>query len=168
MRSAGLVLIIVPCLLLCGCARYQLGNGSELPFEKIYIAPVRNDSVVPQMQTVLSAQIRQKLLRHPRVKLASNSEADVILTVTIVHFDQSVAATMSNDTVRAKSFTLNVRAECSLFDSRTGEYLFRGHTVGASIDSRVEGDYLRNKSQVIPQLSLKLAERIGNAVCNPW
>jgi hypothetical protein len=142
--------------------------GSALPFETVYIAPVHNDSVVPQMQTVLSAQIRQKLLQHPRVKLASNSEADVTLTATIVHFDQSVAATMSDDTVRAKSFTLNVRAECSLFDNRTGKYLFRSHVVGASINSRAEGDYLRNKSQVIPQLSLKLAEQIGNAVCNPW
>ena len=75
---------------------------------------------------------------------------------------------MSSDTMRAKSFTLNVRAECSLFDNRTGKYLFCGHVAEASMDSRAEGDYRRNKSQVIPQLSLKLAEQIGNAVCNPW
>jgi hypothetical protein len=120
------------------------------------------------MQTVLSARVRQKLSQHPGVKLADNSDADVTLTIAIVRFDQSVAATMSNDTARAKSFILNVRASCSLFDNRSGKYLFRDHVLGASINSRTEGDYQRNKSQVIPQLSLKLAEQIGNAVCNPW
>jgi hypothetical protein len=92
----------------------------------------------------------------------------VTLSVAIVYFDQSVAATMSNDTIRAKLFTLSARAECSLLDNRTGKYLFRGHIVGAKIDSRAEGDYQHNKSQAIPQLSLRLAEQISNAVCNPW
>jgi hypothetical protein len=75
---------------------------------------------------------------------------------------------MPDDSIKAKSFTLNARARCSLFDNRTGEYLFRDHGVGASIDSHTEGDYHWNKAQAIPKLSLKLAEKISDMVCNPW
>jgi hypothetical protein len=120
------------------------------------------------MQTVLSAQVREKLSQHPRVKLVNSSDADATLTINITHFGQSVATFMSNDSVRASSFTLNVRASCSLFDNRTGKYLFQGHTVEANIDSRTEGDYQSNKSQTILQLSLKLVEKINDIVCNPW
>jgi hypothetical protein len=160
--------VAVPCLLLCCCGHYQLGNESELPLQTVIIARMRNHSVVRQMQTILSTQIRQEVLQHPRVLLASGSDADVTLAVAIVYFDQSVAMTMSHDTVRAKSFTLNVRAECSLFDIRTWKHLFRGHVVGASMHSRAEGDDRRNTSQAIPQLSLKLAEQIGNAIYTLW
>ncbi|MDR2720693.1 MAG: hypothetical protein LBB15_00175, partial [Puniceicoccales bacterium] len=70
---ANLVSTIVLCFLLCGCVCYQFGNESKLPFKTIYVAPVCNDSVVPQMQAVLSTQIRQKLLQCLGVKLVSSS-----------------------------------------------------------------------------------------------
>jgi hypothetical protein len=118
------------------------------------------------MQTVLSAQIRQSLSRHPGIRLSDS--ANVTLTVTIIDFSQSMATTMPNDSVRAKSFALSASAKCSLFDNRTGEHLFRDQVVEATIDSRAEGDYHWNKTQTIPKLSLKLAEKINNMVCNPW
>jgi hypothetical protein len=170
MRKAcsKLILVLFPCLLLCACAHYRSGNGSELPFRTIYVAPVGNDSFAPQMQTILSAQVRQKFLQHPHIKLANNSDSDATLTITIVHFGQSVATTMSNDSIRAKSFAINAKASCSLFDNKKGVYLFENYIVEVNMDSRTEGDYQRNKSQTIPQLSLKLAEKISDAVCNPW
>lgn len=163
-----LLLIGFSCLGLCGCVKYHLGNGSNLSFKTLYISPVCNDSLAPQMQTILSAQVREKLSQHPRVKLVNNSDADATLTINITYFGQSVATFMSNDSVRASSFTLNARANCSLLDNKTGKYLFQGHTVEANMDSRAEGDYQSNKSQTIPQLSLKLAEKINDIVCNPW
>jgi hypothetical protein len=146
--------------------RYHAGAGSELPFKTICAAPVRNDSFAPQMQTILSAQIRKNLLRCPGIKLSD--AADVTLTATIADFGQSTATTMPHDSVRAKSFTLSIRAECSLFDNRTGEYLFKNQSVEASIDSQAEGDYHWNKTQVIPKLSMKLAEKICDMVRAPW
>jgi hypothetical protein len=129
---------------------------------------VGNNSFAPQMQTILSAQVRQKLSQHPHIKLANNSSSDATLTITIVHFGQSVATIMPNDSIRAKSFTVNAKANCSLFDNKRGVYLFENYIVEANIDSRAEGDYQHNKSQTIPQLSFKLAEKIIDAVCNPW
>jgi hypothetical protein len=170
MLPKSLILSIFCCLLLCGCA-YHSGNNSVLSSlpETVYVAPVCNDSIAPQMQAVLSAQIRKNLSQCPGIKLVENpTTADAVLTVNVVHFGQSAATRMSDDSVRAKTFSINVRANCSLLDNKSGKYFLRNYAVEASMDIRAEGDYQHRKSQAISQLTLKLAEKIGDAVCNPW
>ncbi len=170
MNKANVVIIFVfAACLLCGCMHYSKGTGSDIPFTTIYIEPVKNDALVHHIRATLSSQIRQKIAKHPQLTLLnSNESADACLTVKIKDFSQSVATTKPDDTVRAKSFTLEITAECSLFDNRTGQYLFKQHIVSASIESQAEGDYLWNKTKTLPQLSDKLADKIYDVVCKPW
>jgi hypothetical protein len=151
-------------LLLCGCMHYRPGHGSQLPFETVCVVAVKNDAFVPQMQAILSSQVRQKLSRCFRL----SDRADATLEITIVSFGQSIATTMPDDSIRAKSFMLNATVRCSLLSNKTGEYWFKDHTIGADIECQTAVDYQWNKTQAIPKLSLKLAEKISDIVCNPW
>ncbi len=159
-------------LLICflsGCMHYTSGTGSKLSFSTIYISSVKNNTLAHHIQSTLGAQIREKIAEHPQLKLVNSAEnAEVCLKVKITDYEQSVATTMPDDSIRAKSFTLKIAAQCSLYDNRTQKYLFENHTVYASIDSRAEGDYHWNKTKTIPQLSSKLAEEIYDIVCKPW
>lgn len=161
-------LFIFTCLL-CGCMHYTTGTGTAIPFSTIYIAPVKNESLAHHVQTVLSAQISQKIATYPSLKLVNSANtADVSLETTITEFDQTAATTMPDDSIRAKSFTISISIKCSLYDNRAGEYLFKDHIISAAIDSRADGDYQWNKTRSIPQLSAKLADKIYDVVCKPW
>lgn len=148
---------------------YSTGTGSRLPFTSIYIEPIKNDALVHHIRATLDAQIRKKIATHPKVLLLNAIDrADVCLAVKISDFQQYVATTMPDDTIRARSFTLEITAKCSLYDRKTQTYLFKDHVVTASIDVQAVGDYQWNKTKSLPQLSDKLAEKIYDVVCKPW
>ena len=58
--------------LFAGCASYQLGSSAKLPYQKVFVEPVTNDSYAPQAQAVVSAKIRDVLIRDGRVQLVTS------------------------------------------------------------------------------------------------
>lgn len=154
---------------LAGCMHYETGSSSQIPFSTIYIEPIKNDALVHHVRATFGAQVREKIAEHPGITLVNSPEsADVCLKIKIKDFDQSIATTMSDDTSHAKSFSLEMVAECSLYDNRTQKYLFHGCIVSAAINSRADENYLWNKTKMMPQLSEKLADKIYDIVCKPW
>ncbi len=166
------ILSILYCTILCslcGCLHYTKGTNTKLSFRRIYIYPVKNDSYAHHITDTLSDQIREKIISCPQLKLVNfPNEADACLEVKITDFDQTTATIMPDDNVCAQSFTLKITAVCSLYNTRTNTYFFKDHRIDASIDSQTKEDYLWNRIKTMPQLSIKLADKIYDIVCNPW
>jgi hypothetical protein len=151
-----------------GCAHYSKGSGSDLPFDRIYVAPVKNDSFAPQAQALLTKQIRSKLVNQTNLEIAPSPSNAAILEITITKFGQSIATTSRNDTVQAHSFDVKMTVVCTLRDSETEKVYFSDYSVSDSVECHGEGDYQGAKHQIMPQLTEKLAEKICEIVCNPW
>jgi hypothetical protein len=148
---------------------YSAGPGTSLEFDKIYVAPVKNDSFAPQAQALLTKQIRTKLANCPGLELASSSENAAILEVTIIDFGQSMATTRDDDTIRAKSFDVKMSVSCTLSDDATGKVYFKNYHMSDSVECHAFDDnFQASQYQAIPQLTNKLADKICDAVCNPW
>ena len=160
-----------------GCQSYQLGDPAQLDFKSIYIKPVTNDSFAPQVQALLSAQIRELFIRESRSKLLNNQkEADVILIVNLIDYKRSTAARQADDSTLARSFDLNLYAQVSLFDQNSGSYLFEDRLIRQKYSVYADNPYEQAQSQslvqaeyqAMPALVRKLARKIADEVLSPW
>ena len=177
LRVANIISLCLLTFITGGCQSYQLGDPAQLEFKSIYIKPATNDSFAPQVQSLLSAQVRELFIRDSRSKVLNNQkEADVILIVNLIDYKRSTAARQADDSTLARSFDLNLYAQVSLFDQNSGSYLFEDRLIKqkysvyannlfeqAQSQSLVQAEY-----QAMPGLVRKLARKIADEVLSPW
>jgi hypothetical protein len=108
-----------------GC-RYALGPAGKLSFDRLYVRVVHNDSLAPQAGPLLSRALREEILRDVRTRLVNSPEdADAILTVRLIDYDQIPEAYRSDDTALAASFRLRLFALAHLNSSPSGKSLLK-------------------------------------------
>ena len=151
-----------------GCASYQLGRHEEPPFRTLYVSPVANDSFAPQAQAVLSGQIADHFLRDGLVRISNGDSADVTLEVRLVEYRQDTAATLADDTTLAGVLRLELWADCTLRDNRTGQVYFENRRVTAETRVYPRGRAQEVRDMEMPVLTGKLARRIGYEVLQVW
>jgi hypothetical protein len=174
-------LILVPALLLSACSHYQLGTGTELAFTTLYVAPVRNDAVLPQAVAVVSRELRQAFLQDGRVQLVGSAEeADATLHLTLVNYGRTMTTARVEDTGLARKFDLALEAECTLRDERTGTLLLDARRLAVTRQVFTDGDGFsigglpapggQNPAeyQTLPLLAEQLADRVIHAVLDVW
>ena len=123
-RFFGIIFLLF-CIALGGC-RYALGPAGELSFDRLYVSVVHNDSLAPQAGALLSRALREEILREGRARLVNSQEdADAILTVRLIDYDQIPEAYRSDDTVLAASFRLRLFALAHLNSSPSGKSLLK-------------------------------------------
>lgn len=167
-------------LFLSGCQSYRLGHPAELPYETMFVEAVANESYAPQAQAVLSAHLREQIIRDGRVRLvAKRANADVILAVTLVSYERNVATRNSQDTEIAQDFDLMLTAGVSIYDQRENKHLLQGRLVEQTANAFLNNIFaaqntldtqslVQAEHQAIPQLSRDLAVKIANEVLGTW
>jgi outer membrane lipopolysaccharide assembly protein LptE/RlpB len=115
---AGLVLTT---LALSGCGYRLVGTSSTLParLQKLYVAPLVNQTTRAELDQRLTEQIAQEWIRRSRFQIVSAAEqADVVLSGTV---GSAVSFPVQFDSQgRATQYQLTVTADVRLVD-RTGE-----------------------------------------------
>lgn len=160
---------LVGLLSLSGCSSYHLGSGGKLTFKTIYVAPVVNESNLPQAVAVVSTELREAFLRDGRVSLVNTpDDADVILTVKLLKYSRASAASQSTDTGLARKFDLTLNAEASLRDNHQGKFLFEKHKVEAVREVFTDSGQLQSEYQTVPLLAETLSKNILNAALDVW
>jgi uncharacterized protein (DUF2267 family) len=154
--------------LLSGCGRYQLGRHAEPPFRSIYVRPVSNETFAPQVQAILSQQLREQFLRDGLLQVESESEADAVLEVVLRTFNRRIAATRPEDTTVAEKLRLELTAFCTLTDSRTGQVYFENRPVLATAQSFPQDRPQQEEFQAMPVLAGDMARRITYEVLQVW
>ena len=180
LRIFGHGLLALFLLTLTACRSYKLGHPAELPFETIFVQPAGNESDAPQAQAIVSTKVREAILRDSRVKLtADKKNADVVLDLILTAYDRRIATRDPNDTETALDYDLTLTSQISLFDQRSGEYLFRSRNVSADASSFVNDLYapagapdtqgfLQSEFQAMPRIARGLGGKIANEVLGAW
>jgi outer membrane lipopolysaccharide assembly protein LptE/RlpB len=153
-------------LLLTGCAHYQLGDASKLPYTSLSIAPIVNQSYAPQVQTYLSEALFTELVNHGRVALLPNGKAETSLKVVLTDYRKRIGATSREDTGRARSLDLTLEAYATLVD-KEGNVLY-AQTFSATDSYYADNGSVAAESQAMPLLAHRLAEKIAKAVLGVW
>ncbi len=167
-RIATAILALAMLLQLSGCGSYSLGTGGKLPFQTIYVQPVRNNSFAPQISAPLTDYIVDRLQQHPGLKVVEDPSADVTLKTTVVDYRRTVGSTQASDTALAQSYILILGCSITLEDNRTGEEIMPARLVTAKQQAFVNGGFLTAEYQAIPVLARDMAKNISNEVVSVW
>ncbi len=168
-------------LLVCvtGCAHYQWGTApARLRFATLYVEPVRNRTLQPQLVAPLSMIVREAFLRDGRVRLVDSPEAaDVTLAVVLIDYHREVAAVREQDTGLASKFRISVTTLCTLTDTRTQRPYFSDRPITVRRDvftdngnphSSLVGDQLQAEYNLVPILGANLGRQLTHAVLDVW
>jgi hypothetical protein len=158
-------------LLLTSCSHYQLGTGAtgKLAFHTLYLAPVENQTHLPQARELISTQLREAFARDARVTLADSPEsADATLTVVLTTFRRDVASVREGDTGLARKFNLTLDATATLHDNRAARDLFVHRPLSAVREAFTDSGQLQSEYQTLPLLAETLAQKATHAVLDVW
>ena len=153
-------------LSLSGC--YHWGSPGELPFTTLYIAPVENDTYIPQAQSLVSSQLRKQFLREGRIVLDTKDEAEAILYTTLTTYTTSTAATQEKETGLPRSFSFGLSAAISLYSVKEQKMLINQQSISSSVVTQIDGGAQLAEYQSIPTLAQELALKIKETALNPW
>ena len=160
---------IVGLLTLSGCSSYHLGSGGKLTFTTIYVAPVVNESNLPQSVALVSTQLREAFLKDSRVSLVTNAaDADVVLTVKLTKYSRTSSASQSTDTGLARKFDVTLASEASLRDNHQGKFLFEKRNIEAVREVFTDSGQLQSEYNTVPLLAETLSKNILNATLDVW
>lgn len=163
-----LALLLAGLVVLAGCAHYQLGTGATPSFRTLYVAPVANQTLLPQARAIVSTQLRQAFIHDGRVRLVNSpAQADATLSVTIVDYHRDVAAARENDTGLARKFNLTLGVDCTLRRS-DGQVLLDRRHVDVQREAFTDSGQLQAEYQTVPLLAEALATRITHTVLDTW
>ena len=155
-------------LLQIGCAHYDLGRPGALPFGSLYIAPVSSDTLVAQVQALLSRNLVEAFIRDGSVMVTGQQEAEATLRVVLIGHERIVSVTRADDTALGRSFELILKVEVTLLDNSSGKIYFSKRTFEASEQVFDEISLPESEYQAMPTLVRDLANRIKNGVVNIW
>jgi len=165
----ALILCIAGLLALSGCSSYHLGSGGKLAFTTLYVAPVVNESNLPQAVAVVSTELREAFLKDGRVALVNNADdADAILTVKLTQYGRSATASQANDTGLARKFDVTLDAEATLRDNHQNKFLFEKRKVRATREVFTDSGQLQSEYNNVPVLAETLSKNILSATLDVW
>lgn len=167
---AYFLLCITGLLLFSGCSNYHLGTGAHVSFHTLYVAPVVNESNLPQAVAPVSTQLREAFLRDARVILVNTpEEADATLTVHLVKYERLARTRETADTGLARKFDVTLNAEATLRDNRDNKLLLQNRKVQATRQVFTDnGQQLQAEYQNVPLLAETLAKNVLGATLDVW
>ncbi len=174
----ALWLLSATLICLTGCKSYQLGHPAELPFESLFVEAAGNDSYAPQAQAIVSAKIREAIIRDGRVKLVANKDkADAVLEITLSEYERRAATRSQDDTEVALDYDITLEAEIALYDQRSGEYFFDSRKIEERGSAFVSDVYANNaetqslvqaEHQAMPRIARDIARKVTDEVLGTW
>lgn len=163
------ILFLSSLCMLAGCATYKLGMPEGPPFRSIFIPAVVNKTFSPQMQTLLSASLRENFASGKPITLAgSRNAADASLEITITEYQRRMASAQINDTGKPASFYLAMTAKGTLINNHTGEIYFKDRNFEQRIQSFGSDQLVERERQNLYLLARNLSREIHQGVTTTW
>lgn len=163
---AGVSLALTACL--AGCAGYQLGETTALPFRTVHVAVPFNVSLAPQAAALLGTAVISEIDRSGRAAIAPEGAADAVLRITLKRIEREVSADRADDPGLARKWRTSLVAECTLVDARTQKIYFERREVSAFDEIFSDSGAATAEYQNMPVLTARLAEAIAREVLSVW
>ena len=148
-------------LLLSGCAGYRLGpaNGMAAGEKSIQIRPFSNATLEPRLTDAVTAQLRREIQRDGTFRLASQDDADIVLTGKITRYHRRELSLSEADTLTPLDFLLTLTAQVTARE-RGSDKVLLDKTVTGSTLMRIGTDLTEAERQALPILAADLAKNV--------
>ena len=153
--------------LLClasGCG-YQLGptNGIPAGSRSVQVNLFQNKTWEPRMSEPLATSMRRWIQRDGTYRLATQSDADIIVDGTIEEFNRQAISFQPTDVLTARDYELSAVAHFTATERATGKVVATGRVVGYTT-IRSGPDLPSAERQATPLIAEDLARRITSLI----
>lgn len=150
--------------LLPGCAGYQLGptNGVAAGEKTIQITPFLNHTLEPRLGDAVTTALRQRVQRDGTYHLATQGDADIIVTGILTRYDRHELNLQPKDLLTVQDYRVNVTAQITVHDVSAGtttNWTSTGYTL-----VRVGSDLTSAERQAMPVLAEDLAKNVADSL----
>lgn len=148
-----------------GCG-YTLGptNGLTAREKKIQITPFLNRTLEPRLGDAVTTALRRSIQRDGTYHLATQGDADFIVTGTVTKYDRHELNFEPHDVLTVKDFRVNVEAKVTARNVTTGTST--NWTATAYTLVRVGSDLASSERQALPDLADQLAKAVTDSLVN--
>jgi hypothetical protein len=162
----------VPLLLLSsfliGCAGYHIGPVTKTSFHSIAVPMFRNETLIPQLEAQISNAVIQRLQEDGSVRIEPRSQADAILTGTVVSYTRTPLRVARTDVSVPVEFLISITVRVEARDRRTGETLLKPTDVEGKADVFIGEDQQSAELQALPLVADDIAKRVANLLVESW
>jgi len=154
--------------LVAGCG-YQVGPTNRPAYKDvktIFIPVIKNDTYLPQVQTMISSTIIKKFENDGSFRVVNEKEADAYLKIILKRYTQNPLRFSRDNVLVTQEYELVLEADWEL-TSKTGEKLNSNSAVGRTT-FYVGNDLVAARRQAIPLAAEALAYRIVSSVSEGW
>ena len=153
-------------ILLVSC-RYTNNHSSESVTRFLFIETVRNNSLTPQVSSILNRELRGQIIRRGYFKLIRNPrDADLILSISLNDYRKNAEVYNPQDTLLAAGFKISTQATVSL-TNRKGDLLIEHEIISpAASILRKNSLSLPSERQALVALSKNLSYAINQLIEN--
>jgi hypothetical protein len=169
----GTLRVAACCLLLSGCATYQIGNASLFPqdVQTVYVPIVESSSFRPDLGEKLTEAIVKEIERRTPYKVVGSPNADSILSAKLIEDTKRVIVENKFDEARSTEVNYQIRVT---WINRKGDQIYNGAVPlppqfvqlgqGANYIPEYGQSYTTSEMQVVQ----KLASQIVGLMEIPW
>ncbi len=158
-RARPAVALVALCV--TGCAGYHLGptNGLAAGEKSVQINPFINQTLQPRLTDAVTSQMRKELQRDGTYQLASNGDADIVLSGTLTSYQRVEVTLAANDVLTVRDFRLSLTARVNARERSTGKEILDQSVSGFTL-IRVGADLPSAERQAMPLLANDLARNV--------
>ncbi|MDD5261143.1 MAG: LptE family protein [Methylacidiphilales bacterium] len=175
-RTLQSQLLLIPLLILTGCAGYHVGNiaSSDLKGVKtIYVPMVKNETYEPSIQAIVTNAIIHSMENDGTFHSTRMGSADATLEVTITQFDRNPTLFSRDNTIVPLEYRGTMTARVTLLNNLTGKKILAdtqvsGYTDYFTSQSSQQRDAVEAERQALPLAAQKLADNIVKQVTDGW
>jgi hypothetical protein len=144
-----------------GCAGYRLGptNGAPAGSRSLQVNMFRNETWEPRLSEPVATSLRRWVQRDGTYRLATQNDADVILSGELVEFNRSGVSFQPRDVRTLRDYELTLTAHVVATERGTGRELLNTKVTGRAT-IRVTADEASAERQAAPLLAEDLSRRI--------
>jgi hypothetical protein len=175
MIRSGLALralfVLLGVTVLSGCAGYRVGNISGRDIQgvhTVYVPVVRNSSLVPDLQVVLTNAIIRRFENDGTLSVVQSENADSELDVTIIDVQRTSMRSSSSDLLLTSEYNLTIHATATFVNRKLGRKIFENAQVSGNTSFFTQADINEGERQALPLAAIDLANNAVSLVTEGW
>src|SRR5690606_25886317 len=123
----------------------------------------------PQIEAPLTNALRKAIQQSTTLELASGSDSDAVLEITIVEAHRDIAAALAEDVGRARKFELTLDLSLSLRKpGETDDYFLQDRLFNVTQDIYTDSGQITAEYQATPELARTIATRAAEILEDLW
>lgn len=149
-------------VLCAGCAGYHLGpvNGGVAREKSIEVLPFNNQTLQPRLGDAVTQALRERMQVDVTYRLATQSDADVVLTGVITRYHRQGLSYLNKDATTTQNYRVDIVAHVIARERATGKALLDKNVTAYTLVN-VGTDLASSERQAAPQLAEDLARNIA-------